>query len=175
LTERKHNCFIENSSSNEGKLEAGVPQGSVLGPFLFLIFINDIADNLNSLTRLFADNTFLSYSSISKNTDRTKPESCVIDKWSKLWHVSFNPNKTDVILFNGNLQKIDLNLLFGDNILHMSDNHKHLGVNLSSNCKWSFHIDTITKSVSKHLSILRKLKYTMNKDTLSKLYSFHPS
>jgi hypothetical protein len=55
--------FINNSESRIGLLKAGVPQGSVLGPLLFLIYINDISDNLSSLVRLFADDTSLSYSS----------------------------------------------------------------------------------------------------------------
>jgi hypothetical protein len=58
-------CFINKSESRIGLLKAGVPQGSVLAPLLFLIYINDISDNLSNLVRLFADDTSLSYSSTS--------------------------------------------------------------------------------------------------------------
>jgi hypothetical protein len=63
ISNRKQIVFINNSESRIGLLKAGVPQCSVLGPLLFLIYINDISDNLSSLVRLFADDTSLSYSS----------------------------------------------------------------------------------------------------------------
>jgi len=59
--------IIRNSISNSKCVNAGVPQGSVLGPFLFLIFINDLADDLHSISRLFADDISLSYSSTIQN------------------------------------------------------------------------------------------------------------
>ena len=63
ISNRKQIVFINNSESR--LLNAGVPQGSVLDPLLFLIYINDISDHLSSLVRLFADDTSLSYSSIN--------------------------------------------------------------------------------------------------------------
>jgi hypothetical protein len=59
--------FVNNELSDSGLVKAGVPQGSVLGPLLFLLYINDITDNLGNLARLFADDTSLSYS--GKNFD----------------------------------------------------------------------------------------------------------
>ena len=63
LTDRKQSVIVNNSRSDEGLVKAGVPQGSVLGSLLFLIYINDIADTLSSLTRLFADDSSLCKSS----------------------------------------------------------------------------------------------------------------
>lgn len=65
LRERHQNVFINNSSSDIGMIWEDVPQGSILGPLLFLIYINDLADELQSTTRLFADDTTLIKSSSS--------------------------------------------------------------------------------------------------------------
>jgi hypothetical protein len=62
LSDRRQLVFVNNELSNSGLVKAGVPQGSVLGPLLFLLYINDITDNLGNLARLFADDTSLSYS-----------------------------------------------------------------------------------------------------------------
>jgi hypothetical protein len=80
---------------------AGVPHGSVLGPLLFLFYVNDIADNLLSLTRLFADNTSLSYSSQIPYTieDEMNSDLESISIWSKQWLVNFNPQKTKAMVF----------------------------------------------------------------------------
>ena len=85
ISSRKQCVFINNSKSPLVNTNAGVPQGSVLGPLLFLLYVNDIADNLLSLTRLFADDTSLSYSSQSPYTieDVINSDLESISIWSK--------------------------------------------------------------------------------------------
>ena len=72
LNNRKQVILLKNTVSNEGSIHAGVPQGLVLGFFLFLLYINDIADDLESLARVFADDASLSYSSTSTINIETK-------------------------------------------------------------------------------------------------------
>ena len=73
----------------------------MLGPLRVLLYVNDIADNLLSLTRLFADNTSLSYSSQIPNTieDEMNSDLEFISIWSKQWSVNFNPQKTKAMVF----------------------------------------------------------------------------
>ena len=75
-----------------GILKAGVPQGSVLGPLLFLLFINDIANDIQSLVRLFADDSSLIFSSTNplEVEDRLNLDLQVLDNWAKQWLVDFN-------------------------------------------------------------------------------------
>lgn len=80
-----------------GVIKGGVPRGSVFGPLFFLLYINDMADNTSSLSRLFAADTSLPYA--SKNTDqieeRFNSDLEKINSWSKQWLVNFNPQKTE--------------------------------------------------------------------------------
>jgi hypothetical protein len=90
-----------------------VPQVSVLGTLLFIIYINDIADKLTSLTRLFADDTSFNFS----HSDGTEIQSIInhdlkeLDEWPKRWLMTFNPDKTEIMLFT-NLEYPEINFTF---------------------------------------------------------------
>ena len=91
---------IPGVSSNWSSVEAGVPQGSILGPLLFLLYINYIVENINSSIRLFADDTTLHiivdnplHAANQLNTDLSK-----IHQWATKWLVTFNPSKSEAII-----------------------------------------------------------------------------
>lgn len=95
LSSRKQQVQVNSATSEVSLISAGVPQGSVLGPLLFLVYVNDISENLLSLTRLFADDSSLFFSATSLediqgiiNHDLT-----VILSWALTWLVDFNPKK----------------------------------------------------------------------------------
>jgi hypothetical protein len=67
LSDRNQKVVLQNCLSEVGNIKGGVPQGSVLGPLLFILYINDITEDIQSLSRLFADDTSLSYSSSNIN------------------------------------------------------------------------------------------------------------
>ena len=164
--------MVNSSVSDLRFTTSGVPQGSVLGPLLFLVFINDIADNLINIARLFADDTSLSSSSKNKqeimeymNTDLR-----ALEEWSARWLVTFYPSKTEVLYINATGSD-DIELQFGGTTLHNVNEHKHLGITLMSNGKWTSRIDNICNSAYKQINVLRKLKYTLNRETLLKIYN----
>ena len=101
LTGRQQQVFVGSSLSNCQVTSAGVPQGSVLGPLFFLVYINDIAEHLLSITRIFADDTSLAFtaSNVTDIEGILNHDLCVISDWSNQWLVDFNPNKTEAILF----------------------------------------------------------------------------
>jgi hypothetical protein len=111
-----------------------------------LFFINDIADDIQSLVRLFADDSSLIFSSTNplEVEDRLNLDLQVLDNWTKQWLVDFNPQKTEyiflymVISFRQSINPI--NLKFNYESLIQVDNHKHLGVTISSNGKWAEHM-----------------------------------
>ena len=83
------------SLSEVEKIKGGVPQGSVLDPLLFILYINDITEDIQSLSRLFADDTSLSYSSskINEIEQRLNSDITKIYNWPTNWLVDFNPQK----------------------------------------------------------------------------------
>ncbi len=172
ISNRKQSVFVNGVLSNPRCLNAGVPQGSVLGPFLFIVYINDIADNLNCITRLFADDTSIGVSSADINIIESKLNKNMeqVCKWSKEWLIKFNPDKTETILFSLKRNDTQLKLMYEDIEIKNVSTHKHLGVIFSSDGKWSYHIDSIIKTTSKMICSMRKLKYMLNRNTLSTIY-----
>ena len=147
--------------------------GLVLGPLLFLIYINDIANSLQGSARLFDDDTSISYSSsdiqylqLIINEDLQK-----MHIWACKWLIIFNHITTEVMLVSNTFIDFNLLLILENTILQIVDALRHLGVILTSNNKWNKqHIDSIIESASKRLFYLRKVKYRFSKDILSKLY-----
>ena len=99
LDGRKQKVLVNGSTSSWKEIKAGVPQGTVLGPLLFLLYINDLPDNLDNPSRLFADDTSLlkvhrpnEDVTMSLNQDMEK-----INIWTKQWKMSLNPKKTEAM------------------------------------------------------------------------------
>ena len=152
--------------------KAGRPQGSVLGPLLCLVYVNDIADSLLSLTRLFADDSSLFYStsSILDLQGIIDHDLQILSAGAKQWLVNFNPLKTEGILFTlKQIFKLPQILFDGIPINFVTD-HKHLGFTLNNKGKWSKHIENIVASASKILCIMRKLKYSLSRQALNQIY-----
>ena len=172
LSNRSQKVVLQSATSSSKQITAGVPQGSVLGPLLLLIYVNDIIDSLLSLTRLFADDSsfYYSASSISDIEGIINHDLNLISSWAKQWLVTFNPQKTEAIFFS--LKKVDElpKLIFQNTNVTFVENHKHLGITFSQNGQWNAHIDTVLKSSSKVLGIMRKLKFTLNRKSLNQIY-----
>ena len=153
-------------------MPAGVPQGSGLGHLLFLIYFNDIAKSLLSLTRLFADDSslFCSASSIIDLQGIINHDLQILSAWAKQWLISLNALKTEAILF---ILKHFTNLphviIDGIPIKFVSD-HKLLGLTLSNKGQWHKHIKYIVRSASEAISIMNKLKFTFHRVALNQIY-----
>ena len=157
MNSRKQKVFVNGVLSSEHGTNAGVPIGSVLDPLLFLIYINDIANELIGKVRLYADHTSLSYSSpnladIEMILDNDLKKS---KKWAENWFIIFNPLKTEFMLISYIFHNHDLRLMYDNSPLSNVENHNYLGIHIASNNKWTKHIDSITDSASKQISYLR--------------------
>ena len=158
LSDRKQKVVIRNCSSSLRRVNAAVPQGSVLGPLPFLVYVNDISGSLLSLTQLYADDSPLFYSA----TNIIDIEG-IINHEAAQWLINFNPLKTEAIFFTLRLLDHLPNITFDGTPIKFVNEHKHLGLTLSSNDQWHCHIDNIISSASKVLGIMRKLKFTFSR------------
>jgi hypothetical protein len=174
LTNRQQRVVVNGEHSDWGNINAGVPQGSVLGPLLFLIFINDITYVIQHCKiRLFADDTCLfievdeqDSAALAINEDLEK-----LNKWAADWHVDFSPPKTKELLISNRRGLVDHPHLYLDGTqIERVDNHKHLGLTISKDLSWKVHIDDIVKKANQRLGIMRSLKYKLDRLSLERIY-----
>ena len=151
LYNRKQKVVIRNCSSNLRRVNAGVPQGSVLGPLLFMVYVNDISESLLSLTRLYADDSSLFYSATNLNDIEgiINHDLRILVNWAAQWLINFNPLKTEAILFTLKLLEQLPHITFDGTPIKFVTEHKHLGITLSNNGQWHSHIDNIISNASK--------------------------
>ena len=140
LKGRKQKVRVNNSYSKWIPVTSGVPQGTILGTLLFLIYTNDITDSLNCTCRLFADDCIL-YKSYSdqKETDNLQEDLNKLGNWSDKWLLSFNPSKCKVMHISNKNSRIKRDYFLKDNKLENFDCEKYLGVYIQSRLNWSQH------------------------------------
>ena len=173
LVGRKQRVVLRGHSSSWGNIQAGVPQGSVLGPLLFLVYINDITDVVNCNLKMFADDTCLyvsaENSNISANILNHNIEN--VSKWANQWLVNFNPNKTKSMLITNKINKNQHPpLYFNNNMIEEVNEHKHLGVLINNKLNWKSHTQATVKSVSKLLDVMHKLSKELDRKSLERIY-----
>lgn len=171
LLERKQRVSNEGFYSTWLDTSAGVPQGSVLGPYLFLLYINDIVDNISSNIRLFADDTSLF--TVIENDDSIKilnNDVYKIAKWSKDWCIILNPTKTSTMTFTRKRNTNLPNIKMDETVLQDEKYHTHLGLTFSSDASWDEHVQTIYSKAASRLNILRMLKHDLDRKSLFRFY-----
>ncbi len=172
LSERSQRVLMKGQHSSWGHIEAGVPQGSVLGPLLFLIYINDLTDIVNCNIKLFADDTTL-YLVFDDDVEATQCMNNNLDnvkQWSNTWFVNFNPRKTEAMVITGKSDKSYLPLIFDNTPLRNVNEHKHLGVVFNEKLTWSSHIDSLLKNVGRLKDSMLYLKNRIDRSTLDHIY-----
>ena len=173
LSSRTAVTFINNSPK---PVTVGVPQGSILGPLLFLIYINDLPDCLNNCKSiLYADDTLLYYSAKSAKD----LQAIINDDLQSLSHwlnnnlLTLNYDKTKFMIFTNRQRSTpsDINITINNKTVLQATSFKYLGLTLTPDLSWQQHIDNMITKINRRLGVLRRIKQFLNLDTRCILYT----
>jgi hypothetical protein len=172
LKNRSQKVTLQGAESSLREIRAGVPQGSVLGPLLFLIFINDLPLSIQSNIKMFADDTCLYIADPNLETKEITLNQDIsnVSNWAKQWLVDFNPQKTVSLLVTKRQNPSHINMLMEDTPIIQLDMHKHLGVIINNKGTWTDHINNLLDSTLNKLNMLKSLKYILNRQSLEIMY-----
>ena len=167
---------MNGTCSKFSPLLSGVPQGSVLGPVLFLIYINDLEKDIKSTVKFFADDTMLF--SVVKNpnlsADDLNHDLGLITNWAYQWKMSFNPDSTKQaveIVFSHKTKLVYHPPLYFNNILVSRVNdHKHIGMILEKKLNFSKHVNDKINKTKKSIGLLKYLSSYLPLDSLCQIY-----
>ena len=173
LSDRRQRVVLPGTFSDWTYLRAGVPQGSILGPLLFLIYINNIVTDIHSNIRLFADDTslFIIVENPLTAANLLNSDLDKISRWAATWLVTFNPSKSESLLISRKINWQNHPPLFMQNVqIEEVDFHKHLGIYFTNDCSWHQHIDYIKDKAWCRINIMRKVKFKLDRKSLETIY-----
>jgi hypothetical protein len=181
LTDRKQKSQLGDVITSESRVTCGIPQGSILGPLLFLLYINDLPDCLRQVSpRLFADDTNLTAAGetieeveLAMNNDLLR-----IKEWLLANKLSLNVAKTEFLLIGSHHKLNNLDSQPSVNIGHDSikqvQHSRHsrvLGVEIDENLSWNKHIENVVKKVTSGIGAMRRIRDFVDRETLSSIYN----
>jgi len=175
LTDRKQFVYLNGASSHSLPILYGVPQGSILGPLLFLLYINDIHKSSNLLKFfLFADDTTIFCSGknwvdlivlINQEMDR-------VADWLKANKLSLNVKKTKYIVFRQPKHILTTNLILVDGVeIEQVSSTKFLGIEIDSDLTWKIHIHKLESKLASIIGVIGTLRFKLNIDITILLYN----
>ena len=176
LFNRKQRVVLNGQSSSWLNVNAGVPQGSVLGPLLFLIYINDLPENLTSSTKLFADDTsiFSTVFDVNRSSEALNQDLSSVKNWATQWKMSFNPDpnkQATEVLFSRKLNPVNHPpLYFNGALVSSSSNQKHLGLILDKKLSFRDHLNEKIQKANKGIGLIKRLYSHVPRKSLLNIY-----
>ena len=176
LSFRKQRVVLNGQVSQWTSIEAGMPQGSIVGPLLFLIYINDFSDDMSTNAKLFAEDTSLFSVVRHINTSATHLNNDLrkIRNWTFQCKMSFNPDPrkhAQEVIFSRKLQKISYHsIYFNNNPIEQVSTQKHLAIILDTKLNFQEHIKNILTKINKTTRLLRKLQSILPRGSLPTIF-----
>jgi hypothetical protein len=169
LTARRQQVSVNGILSSWIEVLSGIPQGSVLGPLLFILYINDLPDLIGSFTVLFADDTKV-YSTVNTEDQHRGLQEDLnkLINWSDRWQLSFNADKCKVLHYGGANQQYEYTM--GEAVVKKDHEEKDLGVLFSTDLKFSRHIAAAANKGNRVVGAIRRSFRSMDKQMFMQLY-----
>ena len=171
LSNRRQRVLCDGVTSCWEGVISGVPQGSILGPLLFIIYVNDIGDNISSHTRLFADDCTI-YRDVSskQDCDSLQEDLNQLYNWTQKWQLSLNTSKCKVMSISNKRITCYYTYSINNCMLEWVDTYKYLGVIIHKKLSWGEHIQEATLKASGVLNLLRRTMHGTNRAAKERAY-----
>ena len=168
MTNRRQRVILNGSPSDWEAVVSGVPQGTIMEPIFFLLFVNDVLNTLNCNVMLFADDDKL-YSTINEEQDCINLQADLdsLVNWSKDWLINFNKKKCVVLRLQ---RSIDFDYNIEDHKLLEVTEQADLGIIISNDLKPSKHIAKVASKANQRLGMIRRCFSNHNSDVIKLLY-----
>ena len=173
LAGRTQRVMVDGEMSESVPVTSGVPQGSVLGPILFLMFIDDLPEyTKHSQVRLFADDTIV-YLTVSCTDDCQKLQEDLdsLERWEREWLMEFHPEKCSVLRITKKKTKSIFPYTLHGQILEETQSARYLGVTMSDNMSWNIHTDKVAAKGNSKLGFLKRNLKVKNQELKQKAYN----
>ncbi|MCP3875986.1 MAG: reverse transcriptase family protein [Desulfobacteraceae bacterium] len=169
LSNREHRVKVNGILSSSAKVTSGIPQGSVLGPILFILYINDLPDEVANDVYLFADDTKI-YSKIDNDEDcnRLQDDLDKMEEWSAKWLLTFNPEKCKVLHLGKKKSTHEYNL--SETTIESSPCEKDLGVYVDHDLKFTEHMDKVVNKAHSIMGSIRRAFRYLDCEIFLKMY-----
>jgi hypothetical protein len=174
LSNRQQRVKVNGTLSDWTRVISGVPQGSVLGPVLFVLFINDLPDTVESLCSMYADDTKI-YNRVNTSDDHKvlQKDLDTLVEWAQKWQMKFNAGKCKVLQLGQRQQnfKYEMEAANGESVeIETTSCEKDLGIMIDNELKFSKHVETQVNKANKILGMIRRSFEHMDAPTMKTLF-----
>jgi len=170
LTGRSQHVRVGSERSEKTSVLSGIPQGSILGPILFTVFINDLPESVQSVIKVFADDTKLY--NIASNSTVIQVDINKLQDWSELWNLYFNVAKCHVMHMGKKNENYEYTMKMKDDVIVINtcEEEKDLGVTFDANLSFDPHILRVVNKANQMVGIIRRAFTFLDRDTFLKLF-----